>query len=72
MRFVRRSPLTNKINVREIDVTPDEWFLYLSGALVQDAMPNVSADDREFILNGMTVEDSARLALWAEQSREDT
>lgn len=66
MTFTRRSPLTNKINVQDINVTPKQFHAWTQGTPIQDAMPNLTPDEREFILNGMTTEDSATLARWAE------
>lgn len=33
-----------------------EWITYLSGSLIQKAMPDMSADDREFIISGVSPE----------------
>ena len=52
MQIIRRSPITGQINVREIPVTHDQLVAWQNGELIQHAMPNISADDREFILNG--------------------
>jgi hypothetical protein len=38
----------------EIDVTQEQLDAWSNGAFIQDAMPNLSADDREFILSGIT------------------
>lgn len=53
----RRSPLTGKVNSREIAITQEQLLAWQSGALIQNVMPNVSADDREFIMSGYTPED---------------
>lgn len=57
MEITRTSPHTGKSNTREIDVTQAELDKWQSGTLIQEAMPNVSADDREFIMTGLTPED---------------
>jgi hypothetical protein len=41
----------------DIDVTDEQMNLWKSGELIQLAMPNVSADEREFILTGYTPAD---------------
>lgn len=49
MIIYARSIITGDIRSKEIDVTPlqiDDWNM---GHLIQDAMPNVSAVDRDFI-----------------------
>jgi hypothetical protein len=57
MKIKRTSPLTGQINVREINVTEAQLLLWENGALIQNAMPNVSSEDREFIKTGFTPED---------------
>jgi hypothetical protein len=29
------------------------WNLYITGSYIQDAFPNLSADDREFLISGI-------------------
>ena len=57
MRIVRTSPLTGKTNIREINVTEAQIEAWEGGELIQDAMPNLSAGDREFIKTGITDEE---------------
>lgn len=57
MIIVRRSPVTGKMNHREIDITEAQYLSWENGELIQDAMPNLSDDDREFIISGCTPED---------------
>lgn len=61
IKFIRTSPLTDKENVRTIDVTQDEYDAWRRGTLIQEAMPRASAEDREFILTGYTPEDWAEM-----------
>ena len=61
MKITRKSPITGKINVREIEVTRDQLSAWMNGALIQDAMPNLSPDEREFIKTGITPEEWASL-----------
>ena len=49
------SPISNKLNSMEIDVTHTliyDWEV--EGVLIQYAMPNLTADEREFIKTGIT------------------
>jgi hypothetical protein len=39
-----------------IEVTDAQIEAYAAGASIQDAFPNLSADDREFIKTGITAE----------------
>jgi hypothetical protein len=55
MRIERTSPFTGEVHTMEIDVTQaqlDSWRI--RGELIQDAMPHLSADEREFIKTGIT------------------
>lgn len=40
----------------EIDVTPKQIADWQAGALIQDVMPNITADQREFMVSGFTPE----------------
>ena len=57
MTVTRTSPFSGKTNSREIPVTEEQIVLWQCGSLIQDAMPNVSAEDREFIKTGITPEE---------------
>lgn len=57
MKITRTSAISGVTRTREIDVTQAELDDYLGGELIQRAMPNVSADDREFIMTGITPEE---------------
>jgi hypothetical protein len=49
------SPITNKLNAMEIDVTCSQIYDWeVEGVLIQYAMPNLTADEREFIKTGIT------------------
>lgn len=68
MIVTRRSPMTGKITTMNLPITRDQFMAWMNGALIQDAMPTLTADEREFIINGMTPDDSARLAAWSENA----
>lgn len=53
MIIERISPLTGKRNKLEIDVTADQLSAWSRGQLIQDAMPNLTPAEREFIMTGM-------------------
>jgi hypothetical protein len=58
MLITKTSPLSGIEHTREIDVTQerlDAW--QIGGAFIQDAMPDVPAADREFLLTGVTPEE---------------
>tara|TARA_Y100000034_G_C6571462_1_gene247693 strand:+ start:311 stop:505 length:195 start_codon:yes stop_codon:yes gene_type:complete len=48
---------TGNTATREIPVTQAELDDWASGTLIQNAMPSLSADDREFLMTGATPEE---------------
>ena len=57
MQVTRVSALSGKKRTRELDVTVKQVMMYNDGALIQDAFPNLSDDDREFYMTGITKEE---------------
>lgn len=54
MLITRRSIISGETNTMEIDVTPMQLSNYHNGMLIQDAMPHLTNDEREFIMTGVT------------------
>lgn len=54
MKITRVSPFSNKKTTLEIDVTARQIASWEKGELIQDAMPNLTAGEREFIKLGIT------------------
>ena len=50
----RKSPFSGKSHEMEIDVSEKQITLWMEGALIQDVMPNLSPDEREFLMTGIT------------------
>jgi len=66
MLIKRRSLLTGKENVMDIPVDPNRLNDYLNGnELIQNAFPELTEDEREFILTGSTSTE------WEELKAED-
>ena len=65
MIIKRRSPFSGKENEMDINVTPLQMKMWQTGTLIQIAMPHISADDRDFIMTGITPEE------WDNMSNED-
>jgi hypothetical protein len=61
MLVEKKSPLTGEMNTMEIPVTQEQLENWWGGMLIQDAMPNLSADQREFLMTGYTPEDWEQL-----------
>lgn len=57
MKITMRSMMTGKDQTMDIDVTPEQIELWRSGTLIQVAMPNVPAPQREFLMTGVTPEE---------------
>ncbi len=57
MQITRRSPFTGKTHTLCIPVTHTQMALWNNGMLIQDAMPHLTDDQREFIKTGITVEE---------------
>jgi hypothetical protein len=56
MKITRTNPFNGKVNTLDLNVTDAQIEYYAAGALLQDAFPHLSADDREFIKTGHTAE----------------
>lgn len=54
MKITRVSPFSNKKTTLEIDVTARQIASWEKGELIQDAMPNLTVGEREFIKMGVT------------------
>ena len=57
MQITQTSRFTGNTTTREIPVTQAELDDWASGTLIQNAMPALSADDREFLMTGATPEE---------------
>ena len=54
MRILRTSRLTGNTSAMNIDITQAQLDAWVDGSLIQNVMPNISADEREFIITGIT------------------
>lgn len=57
MKITRQSMFTGRVHTKEIDVTQEQLERWANGELIQNAMPHLSPDDREFIMTGVTAEE---------------
>jgi hypothetical protein len=58
MIIQRKSVLTGVVRTRNIPVNPEDMALWEAGYVsVQEAMPYLNDNDREFILTGITAEE---------------
>jgi hypothetical protein len=55
MQFTRTSQLTGVEHTMEVNCTQEQWNEYLGGhKLIQNIMPDVPAEQREFLMTGIT------------------
>ena len=54
LKVSRTSIISGKTSTRSLPITQEQYDIWKKGALIQDAMPNLSAKDREFLITGMT------------------
>lgn len=54
MLIKRKSMLTGVEHEQEIDITAEQIALWQGGEYIQNAMPHLSKDDREFLMTGIT------------------
>jgi hypothetical protein len=71
MKITRKSPLTGITRTKEIDVTIEQILAWEEGELIQNAMPQLSADDREFVKTGITGEEWDQLFGGSEEAQEE-
>ena len=57
MQITRTSPVSGITRSLEIPCTEEQMAAYKNGALIQVAFPDLTADQREFILTGITKEE---------------
>jgi hypothetical protein len=41
----------------DLNITPEQIDAWKSGTLIQNAMPHLTSDEREFLISGCTAED---------------
>ena len=54
MQITRKSFMTGITRTVDLDVTQQQLDNYENGVLLQDAFPNLSPSEREFIKSGIT------------------
>lgn len=53
MKITRVSPLSGKENTLDLDITEEQVLQWKMGELIQDVMPNLNPDEREFLISGV-------------------
>ena len=61
MKITKVSVLSKIERSLDLDVTAEEIKAWKSGMLIQDAMPRLNENEREFIMTGITAEEWEKL-----------
>ena len=76
MIIKRKSPVSGQWNEREIDINPNDLVNWYDGkvfmTVVRQWNPNMTDDDQEFIVSGMTPEDWAELSSFQLDALQDS
>ena len=54
MNITRTSRLTGKTSVMDLKITQAQLDAWVNGMLIQDAMPQLPPEHREFLMTGIT------------------
>lgn len=54
MKITKKSNLTGNISSMELDITYEQIAEWQGGKLIQNVFPNLSMDEREFLMSGIT------------------
>lgn len=54
MEITRQSPFSGKTNTMDLDVTQEQIDRWKGGELIQHVFPHLNADEREFLITGIT------------------
>ena len=58
MKITRTSEFTGITRTLDLDITDEQWKEWKAGGkLIQNAFPNLTDDEREFLLTGVTAEE---------------
>lgn len=52
MKITKKSLYTNKKHTMDIDVTEEQYQCWLEGGDIDECMPNLSYEERQFLLTG--------------------
>lgn len=61
MIIKRESIISGKSSTMDLPVTQIQIDMWQSGMLIQDCMPHLEMEQREFLISGMTIEEQRRI-----------
>lgn len=71
MKITRRSEFTGIERTLDLPITEEQIKLYENGALIQVAFPNLTNDQREFLMTGVVREEWDQFMIHPEDKEED-
>ena len=57
MLVSRRSIMSGKVHELDLDITTEQISRWDAGGLIQDVMPHLTPEEREFLMTGITEEE---------------
>ena len=57
MKIERTNPMTGKSHELDLPITQEQLDAWQNGALIQAVMPNLTPDQREFLMTGLLPDD---------------
>lgn len=57
MKITKKSNLSGTVRTMDINITQEQYDAWQDGELIQNVMPDISRDEREFIISGITPEE---------------
>lgn len=54
MKITRTSRLTGNTSAMDLPITREQLAAWVDGELIQNVMPHLTADQREFMITGIT------------------
>lgn len=71
MKITRKSDFTGIVRTLDLPITEEQIKLFESGALIQVAFPNLTNDQREFIMTGIVQEEWDEFMIHPEDEEDD-
>ncbi|CAB4169830.1 hypothetical protein UFOVP1082_30 [uncultured Caudovirales phage] len=61
MKITKLSKLTGKVHSLDLPITMEQMNRWLGGELIQNVFPDLSIDEREFLISGSTNEEWTKI-----------
>jgi hypothetical protein len=71
MLITRCSPFTGKVRTQDLPITADQILAYESGELLQNAFPNLDANQREFYKTGVSADEWEKMFEYVHEEYDD-